>query len=97
MSYPKKNNKNINRASKNKILATAHASFGNPFTFMTANFVPKRRGVYGSSARSVPQRGTSLRPPPSLFSPSGRETLPAQSSTDFLTNTPRLGKRRDYG
>ena len=28
--------------------------------------------------------------PPSLFSPSSRETKPAQSSTDFLTHTLRL-------
>src|SRR4030042_1955564 len=28
--------------------------------------------------------------PPSLFSPSSRETVPAQSSTDFLTHTLRL-------
>jgi hypothetical protein len=39
----------------------------------------------GSSARSVPRRGTSLQTPPSLFSPSGRETVPARSSMDFLT------------
>jgi hypothetical protein len=51
MSYPKKNNKNINRASKNKILATAHASFGNPFAFKTANFVPKRLGAVASKPR----------------------------------------------
>ena len=29
--------------------------------------------------------------PPSLFSPFSRETVPAQSSTDFLTHTLRLG------
>jgi hypothetical protein len=28
--------------------------------------------------------------PPSLFSPFSRETVPAQSSTDFLTHTLRL-------
>jgi len=38
--YPKKNNKNMTRASKNKIFATAHASFGKPFAFFVANFVP---------------------------------------------------------
>jgi hypothetical protein len=52
ISYPKKNNKNITRASKNKILATAHASFGNPFTFKTANFVPKE--ARGSSIETAP-------------------------------------------
>jgi hypothetical protein len=42
MSYPKKNNKNTTRASKTKIFATAHASFGNPFAITAANFVPKK-------------------------------------------------------
>jgi hypothetical protein len=39
----------------------------------------------GSSAPSGPQRGPSLQTPFSLFSPFGRETVPAQSSIDFLT------------
>jgi hypothetical protein len=48
VAYPKKNNKNITRASKNKIFATAHASFGKPFAFKTANFMPKEARGIGS-------------------------------------------------
>src|SRR4030043_1182067 len=32
--------------------------------------------------------------PPSLFSPFSRETVPAQSSTDFLTHTLRLWQKK---
>jgi hypothetical protein len=35
--------------------------------------------------------------PPSLFSPLGRETLPAQSSTDFLIHARRLGQQNGSG
>jgi hypothetical protein len=49
----------------------------------------------GSSARSFPQRGNSLRPRPSLFSPFGRETMPAQFSTDFLTHALAQGQRME--
>jgi hypothetical protein len=34
--------------------------------------------------------------PPSLFSPYSRETVPAQSSTDFLTHTLRLYQIEEY-
>ena len=35
--------------------------------------------------------------PPSLFSPFSRETVPAQSSTDFLTHTLRLYHLKKLG
>ncbi len=54
---------------------------------------PVEAPVLDSSARSFSQRGNSLRTRPSLFSPFRRETMPAQASTDFLIQHPRLFPR----
>jgi hypothetical protein len=96
MFYPKKNNKNITRASKNNILATAHASFGNPFVFTAANFVPKEaRGSDIETAPVFSQRGKLARfvVRSSLLR---RETMPALSSYGFLLPLP-LARRKEGG
>jgi hypothetical protein len=84
--YPRKNNKNINRASKNKTFATAHDSFGNSFTFKTAIFVPNEaRDIWLKVTPRFPQRGNLAR-----FAPHSplRGTLPVRRSYGLLTINP---------
>jgi hypothetical protein len=94
MSYPKKNNKNINRASKNKILATAHASFGNPFAFKTANFVPKEaRANWLQTTPPLSRRAKGGSVSGSALSSCGGDPCPLRPQTGLSPTGHRLALR----
>jgi hypothetical protein len=95
MSYPKKNNKNINRASKNKILATAHASFGNPFAFKTANFVPKEaRANWLQTTPPLSRRAKGGSVSDSTLSSYGGDPCPFRPQTGLSPTGPRLAHNK---